>query len=236
MTMIAKRNPKSHHHGASRGEYRSTELLGFVSKLMAPEDAVFAKIRLETPRWGLPTINIGPDEGKILDFLVRACSAKKAVEVGTLAGYSACWIARALPEGGALHTLEYDPKHAEVARKNIRKADLDSKIAVYEGPAAQTLPTLKPLGPFDFCFIDADKINYPVYLQWAIKNVRSGGIVVGDNAYLFGKLHLKESKAGQDAPAAQAMREFLAAMADTRYFSSCAMIPTGEGMAVAVRK
>lgn len=203
---------------------------------MAAEDKALRKIRTETVKKGLPPISIGPDEGKILDFLVRSCGAVKAVEVGTLAGYSACWIARALPKGGILHTLEYDAKHAAVARENIRAAGLKNKVVVHQGPASATLPSLEKSGPYDFCFIDADKISYPSYLQWAISNVRSGGIIVGDNAYLFGKLHLKPAKAGADAPGVPAMRRFLKTMTDSRYFSSCAMIPTGEGMAVAVRK
>ncbi|OGR85297.1 MAG: hypothetical protein A3J74_08325 [Elusimicrobia bacterium RIFCSPHIGHO2_02_FULL_57_9] len=218
------------------GEYRSEKLLNFVSALIAPEDGALRKIRLETPKRGLPPINIGPDEGKILDFLVKACRAQNAVEVGTLAGYSSCWIARALPEGGMLHTLEYEAKHAQLARDNIRAAGLESKITVHEGDASVILSSLVKSGPYDFCFIDADKVNYPRYLRWAIDNVRSGGIVVGDNAYLFGKLHLSAKKAKNDGPAVEAMQEFLSTMADTRFFSSCAMIPTGEGMAMAVMK
>ena len=112
------------------GKYNAPQLLKFVSGLMAPEDPVLRRIRLETPKRGLPPINIGPDEGKILDFLVRACGARKALEVGTLAGYSACWIARALPEDGVLYTLEYEPKHAAVARENIQAAGLSQKITV----------------------------------------------------------------------------------------------------------
>lgn len=227
---------KPHHVGLGRGEYRSPGLLDFVSKLMAREDPLLRRIRLETPKRGLPPISIGPDEGRILDFLARACGARKAVEVGTLAGYSACWIARALPEGGILHTMEYDPKCAGVARENIRQAGLEKKISIHEGAAEETLPGLEPVSPYDFCFIDADKANYPKYLRWAIAHVRSGGIVVGDNAYLFGKLHLDPKEAGEDAAGVPAMREFLELMADPRHFSSCAMIPTGEGMAVAVRK
>lgn len=216
--------------------YRSEALLGFVTGLLAKEPPALKRIRTTTAARGLPPISIGPDEGKLLSVLVGLCGAKKAVEVGTLAGYSACWIAGALAKGGRLHTLEYDAKHAQVARKNITDAGLADKIEVHLGPAQKTLPKLRPGGPYDFCFIDADKTGYPAYLRWAIENVRPGGIVVGDNAYLFGKLHLKGVAAGADAAGARAMRDFLKTMADPRYFSSCAMIPTGEGMAVAVRR
>lgn len=235
-TTRAKSRPAHRHVATARGRYGSPGLLRFVSSLMTREDPVLERIRLETTKRGLPAISIGPDEGRLLELLARSCGARKAVEVGTLAGYSACWIARALPPGGVLHTLEYDPKHAAVARDNIRRAGLSSKITVHEGPASGTLPGLSATGPFDFCFIDADKVNYPNYLRWACANIRPGGIVAGDNAYLFGKLHLDSKSAGEDAPAVPAMREFLETMADPRLFSSCAMIPTGEGLAVAVRK
>ncbi len=203
---------------------------------MAREDRVLKRIRRETPRLGIPSISIGPDEGKLLDLLVRSCGAVKAVEIGTLAGYSACWIARALPRRGILHTLECDPGHAEAARRNLKAAGLAGKVRVHTGPAAKTLKTLSSKGPFDFCFIDADKVGYPGYLRWAARHVRPGGIVVGDNAYLFGKLHLKPSRAGADKAGVPAMRRFIKLLTDKRFFSSCAMIPTGEGMAVGIRR
>lgn len=223
------------HAGPARNDYRLPELMEFASRLMGPEEPRLKQIRLDTPKRGLPPISIGPEEGRILEVLARLCGARKAVEVGTLAGYSACWIARALPEEGILHTLEYDPKHAAVARENIRRAGFARQVVVHEGPALDTLPKLSAEGPFDFCFIDADKPNYPRYLRWAAKNLRPGGLAVGDNAYLFGKLHLKPEQAGEDAAGVAAMREFLKLMADARTFSACAMIPTGEGLAVAIR-
>ena len=234
MAIILKKGPS--HHAGGRGGYGTPEVLNFVKGVLSPEDRALASIREQTHKRGLPPINIGPEEGAILSTLVQSCGAVKAVEVGTLAGYSACWIARALPDDGVLHTIEFDPKHAEVARDNIRKAGLGSKVSVLVGAGAEVLPGLEPDGPFDFCFIDADKVNYPLYLKWAAVNLRPGGIVVADNAYLFGKLHLKGSAAGPDAKAAAAMRETLSLMADASLFTSRCMIPTGEGMAVAVKK
>ena len=226
----------SQHAGVGAAQYRSEALLSFVREALGIEDPALARIREETPKKGLPPISIGPDEGQILSFLTQACQATKAVEVGTLAGYSACWIARALPGDGVLHTIEFDPKHARVARENIKAAGLATKVTVHLGKASEVLPTLDGEGPYDLCFIDADKVNYPTYLRWAIENVRSGGLVIGDNAYLFGKLHLEPDQAGEDAPGVPAMREFLKGLADQRYFTSVAMLPTGEGMVVAVRK
>lgn len=240
MARAVKKKPADAPHRSrsvdSRGEFRTPDVLKFVTGLMAREDAALKETRTGTPKKGLPPISIGPDEGKLLDFLVRSCGAVKAVEVGTLAGYSAIWIARALPDDGVLHTMEYSPKHAKAARENLERAGVGAKVSVHVGPALETLRDVEVEGPFDFCFIDADKVNYPGYARWAVENVRSGGLVVCDNAYLFGKLHLDPKQAGDDAPGVPAMRECLSILADESLFSSCAMIPTGEGMAVAVRR
>lgn len=231
--------PSKHHphHDAGDAGYRTAPLLDFVTSLIGREDAVLRAIREETPKKGLPAINVGPDEGRLLHFLAASCGAKRIVEVGTLAGYSACWLARALPGDGRLHTIEYDPRHAAVARENVARAGLASKVVVHEGPGAELLPKLEAHGPFDLCFIDADKAGYPNYVKWAVKNVRSGGLVVCDNAYLFGKLHRDDlPKSDEDAPKVPAMRKALRLLTDESLFKACAMVPTGEGMAVAVRK
>lgn len=223
-------------HAPKLEGYSSKPLLDFVTKTIGREDDVLRAIREETPKRGLPEISIGPDEGRLLHFLASACGARRIVEVGTLAGYSACWLARALPADGSLHTVEYDPKHAAVARENVARAGLSARITVHEGPGSSVLPALEKHGPFDLCFIDADKAGYPAYARWAAKNLRSGGLVVCDNAYLFGHLHEELPKSSERAPQAAAMRECLRLLADESLFSSCAMIPTGEGMAVAVRR
>lgn len=227
---------RAHKTAAGRGDYRSEALLTFVRDIMAVEDPALRRIRERTVKDGLPPISIGPDEGKLLDFLVRACGARKAVEVGTLAGYSGSWIARALPEGGRLHTFEYLEKHAAVARRNFQLAGVAAKTTIHVGAARETLPKIEKEGPFDFCFIDADKVNYPYYLKWAVEHTRPGAVIAADNAYLFGKVHLSAKKAGDDAAAVPAMQQVLGAMADRVLFSSCAMIPTGEGLAVALRR
>jgi caffeoyl-CoA O-methyltransferase len=224
-------------HASKLEGYGSKPLLDFVTGLVGREDDVLRSIREETPKRGLPAISVGPDEGRILHFLASACAARRIVEVGTLAGYSACWLARALPAGGALHTVEYDPRHAAVARENVARAGLSGKVTVHEGPGSAVLPKLEKHGPFDLCFIDADKAGYPGYARWAAKNLRAGGLVVCDNAYLFGLLHREDLPAAEErAPQAAAMRECLRLLTDESVFSSCAMIPTGEGMAVAVRR
>ena len=224
------------HEAASAG-YQSKPLLDFVTSLIGREDALLRAIREDTPKQGLPPISVGPDEGRLLHFLASACAARRIVEVGTLAGYSACWLARALPADGALHTVEHDPRHAAVARANFARAGLSAKITVHEGSGAAVLPKLEKHGPFDLCFIDADKAGYPGYARWAAKNLRSGGLVICDNAYLFGALHREDLPDGDGRAAqAEAMRECLRLLTDESLFSSCAMVPTGEGMAVAVRR
>jgi caffeoyl-CoA O-methyltransferase len=226
-------------HAPKRDSDAPKALLDFVTRTVGREDDVLRAIREETPKRGLPEINIGPDEGRLLNFLASACGARRVVEVGTLAGYSACWLARALPADGSLHTVEYDPKHAAVARENVSRAGLSSRITVHEGPGSAVLPKLERFGPFDLCFIDADKGSYPIYARWAAKNLRSGGLVICDNAYLFGHLHREDLPKGSghgQAEQAAAMRECVRFLADESVFSSCAMIPTGEGMAVAVRR
>jgi caffeoyl-CoA O-methyltransferase len=237
MAAPLKKTPaRKHGSGDDRGDYKLPELLSFVRGLMHEEDAALRKIRESTVADGLPPISIGPDEGKLLHFLVRTCGARSAVEIGTLAGYSGSWIARALPEDGILHTFEYEPKHARVARRNFKAAGVAAKVSVIVGRAQETLPSIEAEGPFDFVFIDADKAGYESYVRWAVENTESGALIVCDNAYLFGKLHLDGAKAGEDAAGAKAMRAALGLLADPELFSSCAMIPTGEGLAAALRR
>jgi predicted O-methyltransferase YrrM len=132
---------------------------------------------------GLPAINVSANEGKLLYMLAKMSGAKKILEIGTLAGYSTIWLARALPEGGRLLTLEYDPKHAEVSRANIARAGLEGVVEVRVGAGLDLLPRISENGegPFDLFFIDADKENYPGYLDWALKLSRKGSVILSDN-------------------------------------------------------
>ncbi|HEX6161409.1 MAG TPA: O-methyltransferase, partial [Thermoanaerobaculia bacterium] len=127
----------------------------------------------------LPEIAVSAPQGKVLYLLALACRANRILEIGTLAGYSAIWMARALPPDGRMVTLEYDPHHADVARANIERAGLADRVEVRVGAALETLPTLE--GPFDFIFIDADKENYPAYFRAAVSLSRPGTMIVADN-------------------------------------------------------
>ncbi|HTR49237.1 MAG TPA: class I SAM-dependent methyltransferase, partial [Kofleriaceae bacterium] len=145
---------------------------------------------------------------------------------GTLVGYSAIHLARALPAGGKLWSVEYEPRHAEIARQNLARAGLAERATVVVGAGRDVLPTLVSHGPFDVVFIDADKINYDHYGAWAIANLRAGGLVIGDNAFLFGELM-------DDTDRGRAMRRFhesVAAACD----SVC--IPTPDGLVVGIKR
>jgi predicted O-methyltransferase YrrM len=130
---------------------------------------------------GLPEIEVAPNQGKLLHLLATCVSAANILEVGTLGGYSAIWLARALPPSGSLVTLEYSPEHAAVARANIERAGHSDRVEVVEGAALDTLPTLTDRAPFDFVFIDADKPNNPHYVEHAVAMTRPGGLIVVDN-------------------------------------------------------
>lgn len=140
-------------------------------------------------RADLPAISVAPNQGKLLNLLARSIRAQRILEIGTLGGYSTIWLARALPKEGQVVTLELDPKHAEVARENIVKANLQERVDIRVGPALETLPLLeKENAPFCLTFIDADKFNIPQYFEWAIKLSRPGSMIIVDNVVRNGAL------------------------------------------------
>lgn len=156
----------------------------YIEKLFAPEDAALKAALAQSRRAGLPPISVSPAGGKLLYLLARAVSARRILEVGTLGGYSAIWLSRTLPPGGRLVTLELDPKHAEVATRNLARAGLAKKVEVLTGPALRLMRHMikSRLPLFDMVFIDADKDEYPDYLKLAYRLVRRGGLIVADNA------------------------------------------------------
>ena len=164
----------------------------YLEDALLGDDPVLDATRKASRAAGLPDIAVSPTQGKFLYLMARMIGAKRILEVGTLGGYSAIWLARALPDGGELVTLEYDPKHADVARANVANAGLADKVTVITGAAIDTLPTLK--GPFDFSFIDADKKSNPDYFGWALKLSRKGSVIVVDNVVRWG--HVLNAKSG----------------------------------------
>ena len=155
----------------------------YISGLLVPPDAALDAALRDSEAAGLPAINVSPPHGKFLQLLARVVGARTILEIGTLGGYSTIWLARALPAGGHLITLEAEPKHAEIARANIARAGLAGVVEVRLGPAIETLPQLvaERRGPFDFIFIDADKPGYSDYFAWALRLSRRGSLIVADN-------------------------------------------------------
>ena len=158
-------------------------------RLLTPDDALSAALA-DSAAAGLPSISVSACQGKLLHLLALANGAKSILEIGTLGGYSSIWLARALPEGGRLVTLEIDPKHAEVARANIARAGLMDRVDLRVGPALETLPDVEADGcdPFDMVFIDADKQSIPEYFDWAVRLTRTGGLIIVDNVVRRGEL------------------------------------------------
>jgi predicted O-methyltransferase YrrM len=149
---------------------------------MIPPDAALDDALAESTRAGLPAINVSPTQGKFLQLLAQIRGARRILEIGTLAGYSTIWLARALPKDGII-TLEYEPRHAEVARRNFARAGCDRMIDVRVGPALDELPKIAAAGegPFDLVFIDANKDSIPQYITWTLKLTKPGSVIVVDN-------------------------------------------------------
>jgi caffeoyl-CoA O-methyltransferase len=204
--------------------YATPAILSWTGEVHAAHDAGLARA-FTTPD-GVPSIMVGPSEGRLLHLLMKLVGARRVVEIGTLVGYSAVHMARGLAAGGHLWTIEYEPRHAELARGNLAAAGMADRVSVEVGAGLDVLPRLEGHGPFDAVFIDADKVNYDHYGRWAIDHLRPGGLVLGDNAYLFGEL-LEESDRGR---AMRAFHELVAAACD----SVC--IPTPDGLVVGVKR
>src|SRR5271156_3105538 len=162
----------------------------YITDMLIPADPALEAALTASTEGGLPPIAVAPNQGKWLMILAQAIGARSILEMGSLGGYSTIWLARALPSDGRLMTLEADPRHAEVARANIARAGLADKVELRLGKALDTLPeiALEGLSPFDLIFIDADKGNYPGYIEWALKLSRPGTLIIGDNVVRDGKV------------------------------------------------
>lgn len=202
----------------------------YITDLFAQQDEALLSILENTPKRGLPEISIKPEEGRFLQFLVRACSAVKAVEIGTLGGYSGTWIARGLAPGGKLITLEKEAKHADVAREHFAAAGVADRVEIRVGNAHESLKALSDAGPFDFVLIDAEKDGYAAYWQWALTNVRLGGVIAAHNAFQHGAV--VDEQDSQDRT--MIMRAFNRSVAEeSRVIST--IFPGGDGTVVAVK-
>jgi len=193
--------------------------------LVAHDDALTAAIDASGAA-GLPPHHVSPLQGKLLHLLARTCGARRILEIGTLGGYSSIWLARALPPGGDLVTLEVSADHAAVARGNIERAGLSDVVEVRLGPALETLAQLVAEGraPFDLVFIDADKPNTPAYFDWAIRLSRPGTLIVADNVVRDGAV----ADAGSRDASVIGVRRLLEVLADDPRVDATAIQTVGS--------
>jgi predicted O-methyltransferase YrrM len=178
----------------------------YINELVVRPDALLDEALAASERGGLPSISVSPAQGKLLHLLARLKGARRILEIGTLAGYSTIWLARALPTEGLLITIEADPKHADVARTNIVRAGLSGVVQLRVGRALEVLPQLEAegCGHFDLVFIDADKAGIPDYFTWSLKLTRSGSLIVVDNVVRRGSV----LDAASPDPNVQGVRRF----------------------------
>jgi predicted O-methyltransferase YrrM len=186
------------------------EVDDFVARLLAPHDEALEAALAASGEAGLPEIQVSPPQAGLLSILARAIGARRALEFGTLGGYSTIWLARALGPEGRLLTLEASPDYARLAAANIERAGLEGVVEVRVGPALETLPELEGEEPFDLVFIDADKVHTPDYFAWSLERTRPGGLIVADNVVRGGTL--AESDSGDETIEAQRrLHEMIAA-------------------------
>lgn len=187
-------------------EQRWTAVDRYIADLFLPPDPGLEAALEASANAGLPPIAVSRTQGKFLQLLALAQGARAILEIGTLGGYSTLWLAGALPTGGRLVTLEFDPRHAGVARENIAAAGFAGVVEIRLGRALETLPQLaaEGCGPFDFIFIDADKENYPGYFEWALQLSRPGTIILADNVVRQGQV----IDAASPDPRVQGVRRF----------------------------
>ncbi len=215
---------------------RWTAVDDYLAGLFPSPDAALDAALAAMAEAGLPAINVTPAQGRLLHILARVQGARRILEIGTLGGYSAIWMASALPPDGQMVTLEADPHHADVARANLERAGLSDRVTIRLGAALDTLPQLaaEGAGPFDLVFIDADKPNTTNYFAWALRLTRPGSLILTDNVVRDGGI---ADPASTD-PSVQAMRAFLPALAAEPRVTATVIQMVGskgyDGMAFAV--
>lgn len=213
-----------------------TDVDSYIAGRLIADDPVLDGVLAANAAAGLPAHDVSPSQGKLLHLLARLMGARRILEIGTLGGYSTIWLARALPAGGAVITLEADPRHAAAARSNFDRAGVAALVDLREGPALETLQNIAAEngGPFDMVFIDADKQNNPEYLAWALTLSRPGTLIIGDNVIREGAI-LDERT---DDPRVQGVRRFFDMLAAEPRVSATALQTVGskghDGMALAL--
>jgi len=194
----------------------------YITDLLVPSDPILEAALQASADAGMPAIAVSPNQGKLLMMMAQMIGARRILEIGTLGGYSTIWLARGLAQGGRLITLEADPRHAEVARSNIARAGMAEIVEVRTGKAIDSLPLLE--GPFDLIFLDADKVSYPDYLDWAIRLSRPGSVIVADNVVRKGAV----IDADSSDPNVQGVRRFHDLLATDTRLSATAIQTVGS--------
>jgi caffeoyl-CoA O-methyltransferase len=207
----------------------TAEHLRYLAERTAPEDEFLRQLKNEARAAGIPPIWISPEQASFMQIVLKLCRARDVVEVGTLAGYSAISMARALPGGGKVRTIEVSPLHARFANQWIARSDVADRVEIHRGDARNILPTFSA-DTADAAFLDADKPSYPFYLKECLRIVRPGGLIMADNAFAFGELFVHDS----DEPEVLAMRAFNDLVAQNRALQSI-IVPLGDGLWVGVK-
>ncbi len=210
------------------------DIANYVFEELKLGDAQLEEVLAHCEKSGLPSIAVCPSDGRHLEVIAAASHARRAVEIGTLGGYSGICLLRGMGRTGKLHSFEMDPHHAQVAIENFERCGYKEQAEVHIGPALENLDSIKSQGPFDLVFIDADKLNYPNYLKWAIDNLKVGGMIIGDNTFAFG--NIQKNSVADEALQAQvtALRQFNRELSQSNRFATT-ILPTGEGMTIAVK-
>jgi predicted O-methyltransferase YrrM len=207
----------------------------FLDNSVIGDDPALSAVIAASESAGLPPIAVSAQQGKFLSLLAAAIGARRILEIGTLGGFSTIWLARGAGPRGQVVTLEYEPKHAEVAKGNAEHAGVGQQVEIIVGAALDTLPTLTG-DPFDLVFIDADKENYPAYLEWAVKLTHPGSLIVADNVIREGRVLSPQD----DDAAGQAVRQTIEAMGSHPRLDTAVLQTVGakrwDGLAIALVK
>ncbi|URQ62245.1 O-methyltransferase [Pantoea alhagi] len=206
----------------SRDSDKWAQVDAWFSEKLAPEEPELNYALSNNVKQGLPTHDVSALQGKMLSLFIQMSRAVRVLEIGTLGGYSTIWMARALPHHGSVTTIEFSEHHAEVARQNISNAGLTERVMLHTGAALDILPTLET--PFDLIFIDADKVNNPHYLEWAIRLSHKGTVIVGDNTVRGGSVIDSDS----DDPNVKGLRKFVEMISEDKRLDATAIQTVGE--------
>jgi caffeoyl-CoA O-methyltransferase len=202
----------------------------YIAGHTTPEDGFLAELKQAAVAAGIPAIWIAPEQASFMQILLRLCEAREVVEVGTLAGYSAIAMARALPPGGRVRTIELEPKHAEFAERWAAKSDVAGKVEVHRGAGMEVLPSFAA-DSADAAFLDADKGSYMSYLTECLRIVRPGGLIMVDNAFAFGEL-FTDSPRDREVAAVRAFNDHMATVGALQSI----IVPIGDGLWVGVKR